>query len=204
MRPHSSVLKFSDYRAFLVAHVQSRKKKNGRWSYGTWARQMRLKSTSSLTKILQGARNPGETVTSQLIRYFGFTEKETEHFRDLISLDKMFIPEGKGPKPLPSVSYRFDFERRRKELIQLCEELRKEFTTNLKNHSMTEEALKAIQIEVDYWTKHDPLKEDRLQYEAGKEFDDAERKLRGGTGQDPQTARVGNPYAGTAYHRPKV
>lgn len=83
------VKSFTDYRAFLIAHVQVMKKKKPDWSYGAWAKHLGLKTTSSITKIIQGDRDPGERITGLLINYFDFKDKEARYFRDLISLSKL-------------------------------------------------------------------------------------------------------------------
>src|SRR5688572_13367238 len=84
-----SVLQFTDYRAYLFAHSQQMKRKSPRWSYGSWAKRLHLKSTSSLTKVLQGKREPGEKMTSELVRYFNFARSESQYFRDLVQLNKI-------------------------------------------------------------------------------------------------------------------
>jgi len=90
MKPRPvDVLKFSDYRTFLVAHAQKMKLRRPSWSLGTWALALNLKATSSLTKILNGERNPGSEMTSKLIKYFAFAPEEEQHFLDLVHLQKL-------------------------------------------------------------------------------------------------------------------
>lgn len=81
--------KFTDYRTFLIAHVQDCKKKKPSWTYGVFARQLGLKDPSSITKIIQGQREPGEIVTGKIIHYFQFSPKDAQYFRDLIRLKKI-------------------------------------------------------------------------------------------------------------------
>ena len=83
------VKQFTDYRSFLLAHIQDCKTRNSDWTYGTFAKQLRLKDTSSITKIVQGQRRPGDLITGQLIRYFKFTPKDGQYFKDLIRLQKI-------------------------------------------------------------------------------------------------------------------
>ena len=83
-----SVRKFNDYRSFLVAHVQDAKRTNPSWTYGMWVRKLGLKDVSSVAKIIQGKREPGPQVTEKFIRYFEFSPKDAEYFRDLIRLHK--------------------------------------------------------------------------------------------------------------------
>ncbi len=84
-----SVLPFTDYRAFLAAHAQEMKRRNSLWSFGAWARHLGLRTTSSLTKIINGARNPGEVISKRLVDYFRFDSDEEQHFRDLVNLQKL-------------------------------------------------------------------------------------------------------------------
>jgi uncharacterized protein (TIGR02147 family) len=65
------------------------KKQKKSWSYGVWSRSLGLKATSSLTKILNGEREPGPEITEKMIRYFGFKEKQAQYFRDLVQLEKI-------------------------------------------------------------------------------------------------------------------
>jgi hypothetical protein len=84
-----SVQSFSDYRAYLLAHVQSKKESDSAWTFVRWASQLKLKSTSSITKIIQGGRDPGTDITDRLVQYFRFRAQDGEYFRDLVSLHKL-------------------------------------------------------------------------------------------------------------------
>lgn len=83
-----SPLAFKDYRAFLHAHVQVKKSANPAWSYTVWARQLGLKSSSTLIMILNGQRNPGRGLLDDLARYFKLTAPEKQYFGDLVRLAK--------------------------------------------------------------------------------------------------------------------
>jgi uncharacterized protein (TIGR02147 family) len=83
------IKQFTDYRAFLLAHVQDSKRRNIDWTYGVFAKTLGLKDTSSITKIVQGQRTPGPAITSELIRYFQFSPKEAAYFQDLVRLQKI-------------------------------------------------------------------------------------------------------------------
>jgi len=89
MKENLEITHFTDYRSFLLAHVQDIKKSNSRWTYGVWANQMKLKSTSSITKIIQGQREPGPQITEKLLKYFKFDKSNQEYFKDLIRLHKV-------------------------------------------------------------------------------------------------------------------
>ena len=89
MKTDVNIRKFTDYRTFLVAYAQEMKRKKPDWSYGGWAKRLGLKATSSITKIVQGDREPGEQITEQLVEYFQFKDKEAQYFRDLVRLSKI-------------------------------------------------------------------------------------------------------------------
>jgi uncharacterized protein (TIGR02147 family) len=80
---------FTDYRAFLLAYAQDMKSRQATWTYGVWAKKLGLKTTSSITKILSGERDPGPQITEQLVRYFGFKDRDARYFRDLVQLKKI-------------------------------------------------------------------------------------------------------------------
>lgn len=82
------IFHYSDYRTFLLDHAQQKKLSKSSWSLGCWARQLGLRSTSSLTKILQGKRNPGPEMTRSFVNYFHFPKVEADYFRDLVALSK--------------------------------------------------------------------------------------------------------------------
>ena len=85
----TDVTRFGDYRAFLLAHVQDCKRSNPSWSYGVWAKRLAVQDVSSITKIIQGQRDPGPTMLKRLIRYFEFTSKQSQYFEDLVRLKKI-------------------------------------------------------------------------------------------------------------------
>ncbi len=83
------VKQFTDYRSFLFAYIQEAKARNPQWTYGSWSKRLGLKNTSSITKIIQGERNPGSEITEKLINYFRFSGRDAQYFRDLVTLKKM-------------------------------------------------------------------------------------------------------------------
>lgn len=78
-----------DYRDFLRKHVEEKKKTSTGWSLAVWSRSLGLNSTSSLTKVLNGEREPGDKITNSLVKYFHFNHKEENYFKDLIRLSKI-------------------------------------------------------------------------------------------------------------------
>jgi uncharacterized protein (TIGR02147 family) len=83
-----SPLAFKDYRSFLLGHVQFKRAQNPQWSYTVWARQLGLKSSSTLIMILKGQRNPGRSLMDDFARYFRFDARERAYFADLVRLAK--------------------------------------------------------------------------------------------------------------------
>ena len=84
-----SVVLFEDVLDFLHAYAEAAREKNSHWSYGIWARGLGVNDPSSITKILQGQRNPGPDLTEKFVRFFSFSEPEESHFRDLVHLRKL-------------------------------------------------------------------------------------------------------------------
>lgn len=83
------LLHFTDYRAFLLGYAAIKKQHRSKWTLGAWSRQLGLKSTASLTKILNGDRQPGPGTTEKFIQYFKFDGHKSEYFRNLIELGKL-------------------------------------------------------------------------------------------------------------------
>jgi uncharacterized protein (TIGR02147 family) len=86
MTTRDNLTQFLDFRTFLMAHAQEQKRRNPHWTYGAWARRLGLKGTASLTRVVQGLRQPGPQMVESFVKYFQFSEKESEYFRDLIRL----------------------------------------------------------------------------------------------------------------------
>lgn len=84
-----SVRHFTDYRSYLIAHAQERKQIDPKWTLGRWAQQLKLRSTSSITKVISGERLPGPQITESLVGYFKFSPSEAAYFKDLISFHKV-------------------------------------------------------------------------------------------------------------------
>lgn len=89
MRIKLDIHKFTDYRVFLNTYASQMKKSNPNWSLGSWALALKLKTTSSITKILKGERDAGEAITEKLINYFKFNQEQAQYFRDLVRLQKI-------------------------------------------------------------------------------------------------------------------
>lgn len=80
---------FSDYRSFLLSYATGMKKKKTYFNYSWWANKLGLKDTSALTKVIQGQRHPGPKMVEKFIHYFEFDSKQSEYFKDLVSLQKI-------------------------------------------------------------------------------------------------------------------
>ncbi|MFY7991862.1 MAG: DUF4423 domain-containing protein [Bacteriovoracaceae bacterium] len=86
---NTELFKFLDYRDFLRQHIEDKKKAAPQWSLAVWSRSLGLSSTSSLTKVLNGEREPGEKITHSLVSYFKFDHKEEIYFKDFVRLSKI-------------------------------------------------------------------------------------------------------------------
>ncbi len=89
MRTSKANLKdFTDYRTFLHHYVRDAKRKQRGWSCRGWAKRLGFSDPSTLTKILNGQREPGPEVTRRLTTYFEFSPKETEYFEAMVKLGR--------------------------------------------------------------------------------------------------------------------
>ncbi len=102
------ILSYSDYRAFLHDYYALKKSQRDSWSFGVWARQLGLKSTSSITKVIKGERALGDKALDKVIDYFSFSINEEQHFRDLVSLEKIKRDPRLFSKLVNSVNQRID------------------------------------------------------------------------------------------------
>ncbi|MBT4791621.1 MAG: TIGR02147 family protein [Halobacteriovoraceae bacterium] len=73
---------------FLKYYFEKVKSVRPQWSYQTWARQLGLKSNTSLTKVLNGQRNVGTDLKAALLEYFEFNAKEANYFNLLVNYDR--------------------------------------------------------------------------------------------------------------------
>jgi len=89
MNSKLSIRTFTDYRSFLSAHAQDMKRDRAHWTFGMWAQRLGLKDTSSITKIMNGDRDPGDQITEKMISYFKFNGKDALYFKDLVRLSKI-------------------------------------------------------------------------------------------------------------------
>lgn len=85
---HLRVFEYTDYRSYLIAHFEDRKRANPAWSYQAWAKKLGLKNNTSLLKIIHGKREAGPQITSRLVDYFRFNGTERQYFEDLVRLAK--------------------------------------------------------------------------------------------------------------------
>lgn len=78
-----------NYRDFLLRYAETTRLRRPGFTIGSWAKAMGLKSTSSLSKILQGEREAGPEMVDRMITYFKFSKSEADQFRKLVALSKM-------------------------------------------------------------------------------------------------------------------
>ncbi|MNT06148.1 hypothetical protein D3C72_1408020 [compost metagenome] len=118
-----------------------------------WAQRMGLRDTSSITKILNGAREPGELITERLVAYFDFNDKDKLYFEDMIRLKKIskdprlsaVLMEKMGVEALESQSFTVQADKLA-EAKNLIAEFRNKFA-EVFNHEQAE-AYYQIQIQV--------------------------------------------------------
>lgn len=87
-KPRLSVYQFTDYRAFLHAHVDATKATNPAFSMRSWCARLGFKSPATLNMILRGKRHPGAGAVAQFVSYFQFSQNQREYFERLVDLAK--------------------------------------------------------------------------------------------------------------------
>ena len=88
MNTQLNLFEFNNYRSFLNCVFDQFKNKNPRFTYGSWAKNLGLKSNTSIIKVLNGQREAGSEIAEKLIQYFKFNPDEGAYFLDLIRLSK--------------------------------------------------------------------------------------------------------------------
>ena len=88
MAERLNVFNFQDYRTYLRATFDAIKQTNDRWSYGVWAKILRLGGASVLTNIINGKKQVGVKVEQRLVEFFSFNKQEEMYFKSLVSLDR--------------------------------------------------------------------------------------------------------------------
>lgn len=84
-----NIFNYLNLSAFLEDYVQYCKENKKNWSYGTWVKKLGFKSTSSISKVMNGYRYPSKQMVNRLVKYFNFSEKEKDYFLKLVQLAKL-------------------------------------------------------------------------------------------------------------------
>ncbi len=82
-----SVFEFTDYRAFLNAYYQERKRANGGFSYQCLARQAGLGNKGYLHNVLSGQRTLSRTAAEKLARVVAPSSAESAYFEILVAFN---------------------------------------------------------------------------------------------------------------------
>jgi len=83
-----SVFDYTDYRAFLSDVLTARRLTHPRFSLGSWAKRLKLGSSSMLVMILKGQRNPGDDLLEKLVADLKLRVREAAFFKDLVKFEK--------------------------------------------------------------------------------------------------------------------
>ena len=86
-----NVFDFTSHQTFLSEFYRLMKAKRRSWSYEVWSQKVKVATGSTLMKITNGQRVPGEKLTQKLSEFYSFSIHEEEYFRLLIGLAKMHI-----------------------------------------------------------------------------------------------------------------
>ncbi len=82
-----SIYAYRDYRVFLRDSLEEKREKNGGFSLRAAALKLGVGS-GTLTRILNGTRNPGPTLLPRFIEFFGLRRREAEYFRLLVQFER--------------------------------------------------------------------------------------------------------------------
>jgi uncharacterized protein (TIGR02147 family) len=80
-----NVFDFTDYRAFLKAYFQERKKNDRKFSHRWLARQLDLSTSNLLWLVMQGKRNLTATLCHKLGEVFKLSSREAEYFENMVN-----------------------------------------------------------------------------------------------------------------------
>ncbi len=83
-----NVFNYSSFRAYLYDYIRDNKRKNRGFSLSKMAKKMGLANTASLSRVIKGDREPGESISEKLTDYFQFSPEQKAYFKYLILLDK--------------------------------------------------------------------------------------------------------------------
>ncbi len=83
-----NVFSFTDYRTFLNSYLDEKKSHNRHYSTSLFSKDLKLRDTSSINKILKSQRHAGSEIVDKICDYFHFSDKERYFFCDLVSLAK--------------------------------------------------------------------------------------------------------------------
>ncbi|MES2857087.1 MAG: hypothetical protein V4692_14560 [Bdellovibrionota bacterium] len=85
-----NILDFFDYKDFLIAYADERKKRQATWSFGVWSKSLGITGSGTISRILTGDRVPGEDLTEVLNKYFEFNREEERYFKKLIARERYY------------------------------------------------------------------------------------------------------------------
>lgn len=78
----------TDYRTILREGYATRKQRKQGFSYLSWAKQLGLRSPSTLAMILNGQRHPGDSLVRKFTHDLQLSGSEAQYFEDLVTLQK--------------------------------------------------------------------------------------------------------------------
>ncbi len=92
-----------DYRKYLLDHLNEKKKSRPGFSIGMWAKRLGLKSTASLSKVLNGERDAGTQLVNKLIQYFKMDEQSSLQFKNSVVVSKLKVDKETKKKIISSL-----------------------------------------------------------------------------------------------------
>ncbi|MGI4991617.1 TIGR02147 family protein [Halobacteriovorax sp. GFR7] len=83
-----NIYDYIDYKEYLQDFFKFKQESRADFSFGMWSRQLGLKTTASLTMIVNGDRHPGKQIVEKFHKYFDYEQEQVDYFSDLIQLKK--------------------------------------------------------------------------------------------------------------------
>lgn len=80
---------YKNIASFLQAFAGHSKRRNYKWSYALWARQLQIKSPALLHMMVKGERVLTTSVAEKLILFFKFNQRDRLHFFDLVQASRL-------------------------------------------------------------------------------------------------------------------
>jgi uncharacterized protein (TIGR02147 family) len=91
-----NVFEFTDYREYLKAYFEDRKKTDGKFSHRWLARRLDLSTSNFIMLVMQGKRNLNAGLCLKISEVFKHSSKETAYFENMVHFAQAKSPKEKA------------------------------------------------------------------------------------------------------------